>query len=1031
MMPRLLFFAISMLLLVMSAGPVGAALLGNNFEISGPGCRFPDVAYGTVSKKYLVVWADYNVTRIFGRFVTDLGAPSGDGFQISEAPSGGLFPAVAFNATDNEFLVTWDDFGRRGDVIHGQRVRASDGMLLGTNFPIGTVSGGIRSAVAWSPENNLYLVVYWGGRPIIDVFGQRVSGSGALLGGNFNVSNDGVFSGYPAVAWGTSGNQFLVSWDNEDGNIYARRVDSATGALLGSTIFVTSGGAKDRSCIAYDSIANRWLVQFNDGANAGFSYDQSGRFINPDGTPSGGLIPLAHTPSFEGDTQFGGDIAFVPIARRFFSSFGTDTGMGGQESFSNGATVGAQVTLGTGYYTSLNNAADPLRNRFLTTWEGMVGPSFRILGQLYATTINPVSEFTAVGQNSQVVLSWRTPNDLHFTGTMIRYRTDGYPTGPEDGAMVVDQLNSSGSNDIFTHTNLSNWTTYYYCAFAHDIGPNYSLVAQAAATPRPEVIVLDSSEFGSGADGWALATWQSGTLAPGTIAHDVATGSIVSTGSGQSNNRDACTREGSMMTRRISTLGRQSIQVEYDVMASLNAPPMGSAAGNCTVLEGSIEDKLAVYYSTAGTNGPWTLAQTLGEGIELPTGWTRELINLAGVTAVNDNTNFSLRFVWQFNSATDTGRIDNVRVLSGAVTAPTPAIGLSTMISERTIQAGQASPIDVVRVNNTGEGVLNFTFSESVPWLFVSPATGSTPGPERSISILYATAGLAVGDYETTIQCTSADAANSPQAIEVILHIIPTACFWEPFGYYDGQLTMMGGANWSGTATNQLQVENGALKIFGGGGNVSATHAVSCAGSNGIIAAEIKIKKGLGSGDFFWNIAIDDPSGNNLARWYGGSTIARGRVGNSITPDMSLSGTTIWDDLYVRIDTAGNTSEFFFNGESYGVISHGTVPGNGVGSIRLERLDRSSAAGDSICFDNLALGGPNSTPAKLNFNRTDPQLVLSWPATGTGFQLQSTPDLNPPIGWSPIAGPFGLTNGFRIFTTNIAANSAFYRLQAR
>ena len=50
--------------------PGEAALLGNNFEISGPGCRFPDVAFGSGDSKYLVVWPDYNVARIFGRFVT-------------------------------------------------------------------------------------------------------------------------------------------------------------------------------------------------------------------------------------------------------------------------------------------------------------------------------------------------------------------------------------------------------------------------------------------------------------------------------------------------------------------------------------------------------------------------------------------------------------------------------------------------------------------------------------------------------------------------------------------------------------------------------------------------------------------------------------------------------------------------------------------------------------------------------------------------------------------------------------------------
>src|SRR6185369_2901241 len=141
------------------------------------------------------------------------------------------------------------------------------------------------------------------------------------------------------------------------------------------------------------------------------------------------------------------------------------------------------------------------------------------------------------------------------------------------------------------------------------------------------------------------------------------------------------------------------------------------------------------------------------------------------------------------------------------------------------------------------------------------------------------------------------------------------------------------------SATNQLVAESGALRIIGGGGAVSATHPINCAGSNGLIAAQIKIRRGSGSGDFYWNIALDDPVGNNLARWYGGSTIARGRVGNTITPDMLLTGADAWDDLYIKLDTAANTSEFFYNGVSFGAISHGTMPASTIGSIRLERLD--------------------------------------------------------------------------------------------
>jgi hypothetical protein len=1019
----------SLALALLGATSAFAEKLGNNFEISGSGCRFPDVAFSTVSHQFLVVWADYNVGRIFGRFVLDTGAANGLPFSICEAPFGALYPAVAFNAINNEFLVTWDDSGNRGGVIYGQRVDGSTGTMVGTNFPIGSVYGGIRSAVAWSPVQNSYLVVYWGpssGAP--EVYGRRVSANGALLGANFNLSNDTPFSGYPAIAWGAP-DQFLVTWDNEDGNIHGQRIDAATGAALGSRIIVTTGGGKDRSCIAYDSVNQRWLVQFNNAANAGFSYDQYGQLVNVTGTLTGGSIPLAHTPGFEGDTQFGGDVAFAPGARRFFSSFGTDTGMAGQESFGDGSPVGQQVVIGTGYYTSLNNAADVQRNRFLTVWEGMVGNSFFVLGQLYGATINPVTNFTSGALDGRNVLSWRNPDDVQFTGTLIKVSTSGYPATPADGIFVVDKTATPGANDSFTHTNLTNWTTYYYTAFAHDVGPNYSVAAQFAATPRPPVTTITSSDFEAGTDGWSFFTWAAGTGSAGTITREAASGSIVSTGSGASNNRDGCTREGSIMIKGISTAGRQSIQIEYDVMAALYVPPSGSPAGTCTPLEGSLDDKLVLSYSTAGTNGPWITGQVLSEGIELPTSWTRNLLNLAGIPAANNNTNFALRFQWQFNSVNDTGRVDNIRVLSGAVIAPAPMIGHSVANIERTLQAGQNLPNDIIAVNNSGEGILNFTASSDAAWLNVTPPSANSAGPPRALAVGYNTSALLVGDYETTIRLVSTNAANSPQIIAVKLHVIPPACFWEPFDYYDGNLILMGSTNWSGTATNQLLIDGRVLEIIGGPGQVSASHPLACAGSNGIVAAEIKIKRGNGSGDFFWNIALDDSGGNNLARWYGGSTIARGRVDGNITADMPLTGGSVWDDLYVRINPTSNSSEFFFNGVSFGTIPHNPNASNSVGSVRIERLDRSSANGDTILFDSLTLGAPDTSSPRLQMNRSGNLIVLSWPATGAGFQLQSATTLDAPVPWSPSGGTIVMTNGLQTFTTSTATGNRFFRLR--
>jgi hypothetical protein len=138
-----------------------AALIGDNFSISGPDCRAANVAYGAISDQYLVVWQG---AAVEGRFVSPLGSPRGPVFRLVDQTFSGYSPAVAFNAVDNEFLVTWDG-------VYGQRIRGSDGVLLGPNFRIGTVHGGGPN-LSWNPESNTYLVVF---TAYPDVWGQRIS----------------------------------------------------------------------------------------------------------------------------------------------------------------------------------------------------------------------------------------------------------------------------------------------------------------------------------------------------------------------------------------------------------------------------------------------------------------------------------------------------------------------------------------------------------------------------------------------------------------------------------------------------------------------------------------------------------------------------------------------------------------------------------------------------------------------------------------------------------------------------------------
>ncbi|NLE58828.1 MAG: hypothetical protein GX616_10740 [Planctomycetes bacterium] len=192
---------------------------------------------------------------------------------------------------------------------------------------------------------------------------------------------------------------------------------------------------------------------------------------------------------------------------------------------------------------------------------------------------------------------------------------------------------------------------------------------QVRVEPLPPGVVA-FFPFNADAQGWTLEGWRSGSFDLGTMdwvsAQGVPAGHVHSAGTGLTNNDNNCTREGGLMTRTVPTVGFDNIRVEYQVMADLDAPPDAGCTGSCgsKLVEGSCEDKLAVYYSTAGAGGPWTLAEVLTEGSDLPSVWTRRIIDLATVPAAANNPDFSLRFKWQFNTEYDAGHLDNIIVRS-------------------------------------------------------------------------------------------------------------------------------------------------------------------------------------------------------------------------------------------------------------------------------------------------------------------------------------------------------------------------------
>ena len=266
-------------------------LINNDFPICNEATAdqwVPAVAFDGTN--YLVVWEDWrNATRdIYGQMVSPAGVLQGGNFPICNAAAGQLDPAVAFDGTN--YLVVWRDGRNATTDIYGQRVSPA-GVLQGGNFPIcNAAAGQLDPAVAFDGTN--YLVVWRDGRNATsDIYGQRVSPAGGLLGGNFFICNEATaLQRNPAVTF--DGTNYLVVWEdrrNATQDIYGQfvgpnplQVDFASASGTGNmTLQTDNGNFRQVWFMAEGACACGNLAGFNfdhglarfiiDGPGAGFA----------------------------------------------------------------------------------------------------------------------------------------------------------------------------------------------------------------------------------------------------------------------------------------------------------------------------------------------------------------------------------------------------------------------------------------------------------------------------------------------------------------------------------------------------------------------------------------------------------------------------------------------------------------------------------------------------------------------------------------------------------------------------------------
>ncbi|MEJ5310721.1 MAG: sialidase family protein [Anaerolineae bacterium] len=287
--------------------PANPAAIAEDFLVSdATGYQnAPAAAFNPEDDELLLVYRDSrgpNMPDIYAQRVRSDGRLLGNAIPISDAYDSQDDPQVAYLAAADRYLVIWSDGRNTTETpdVYGQLVRR-DGSLDGGNFPIALLPGGhFRPRLTASED--AFLVVW--GYAVGDasrIQGQRVSGSGALLGTRFDISDGSAWAGQPDVAYRAAADRYLVVWSDARGadqDIYAQQV-LPDGTLEGDNIPVTlAPGMQAWPVIAAGGVDDAVLVVWQDWRD-GVQGDIYGQRFKPGDTFLGIDIPIAGGPGLE------------------------------------------------------------------------------------------------------------------------------------------------------------------------------------------------------------------------------------------------------------------------------------------------------------------------------------------------------------------------------------------------------------------------------------------------------------------------------------------------------------------------------------------------------------------------------------------------------------------------------------------------------------------------------------------------------------------------------------------------------------
>jgi hypothetical protein len=274
----------------------------NDFRISNAGpdldvryqAHSPALTFNSSANEFLAAWVADSVTDgQMGIYVQRInpndGAKIGSSALISNTASGIQSPALAYNATNNQYMVVWLDRSIPPRTVKALLLDAS-AAPLGSVFTISSTSVTPQDpAVAYNSVDHEYLVVWAIAGVPSTIYAQRVDSVGGLQGTAINVSNPAATGTgrHPSVTYNSTNAEYMVAWSGDSATttgeyeIYAQRLTGPLASLSGLPIRVSRMGTDGDKAyaafwphITYNSRHNEYMVTWMGDQNSGGLVDE-------------------------------------------------------------------------------------------------------------------------------------------------------------------------------------------------------------------------------------------------------------------------------------------------------------------------------------------------------------------------------------------------------------------------------------------------------------------------------------------------------------------------------------------------------------------------------------------------------------------------------------------------------------------------------------------------------------------------------------------------------------------------------------